>query len=102
MKGLRQGDIIKIQGYKDRFLLVSKNAFISATGMFHVCPFLPDVPSGPLHIAATGKNGENGTAVCESLKLIDPSVRSCRRLDSLAYRDIINISDAIQGIFEYD
>jgi mRNA interferase MazF len=33
-----QGDIIKIHGYKGKFIIVSKNAFIKATNVFHVCP----------------------------------------------------------------
>jgi len=102
MNGFRQGDIIKIQGFKNRFLIISKNAFITATGVFHVCPFLTDIPAGPLSIPAVGNLNETGTAVCEQIKLIDPAARNCRQIDSLKYKDIMNISDAIQGIFEYD
>ena len=98
-----QGDIIKINGFaKKLFVVVSKNAFIRATGVFHVCPFMEGVPDGPLHIAAAGRNNNAGTVICEQIKLIDPSARRCVRIDSLLYGDIMNISDAIQGIFEYD
>lgn len=41
-----QGDIIKISGYKNKFLIVSKNAFIKATNVFHVCPLLDKYPKG--------------------------------------------------------
>lgn len=102
MNEFRQGDIIRIQGFKNRFLIISRNAFIKATGVFHVCPFLPDIPAGPLSIPTTGNLNESGTAICEQIKLTDPTARNCRRIDSLKYRDIIDISDAIQGMFEYD
>ena len=103
MNDFFQGDIIKIQGFKNRlFVIVSKNAFIKATGMFHVCPLIPDVPAGPLHIKVTGRKGCTGTAICEQVKIIDPSARGCTREDALPYEVIMDVSDAIQGIFEYD
>lgn len=97
-----QGDIIKIAGFKDKFAIVSKNAFIAAVNVFHVCPLLADYPSGPLHIAVEGKEKTKGTVICEQVKLIDPAARGCTKIDRLSYDDIMNISDTIQGIFEYD
>ena len=97
-----QGDIIKISGLKDKYVVLSKNAFIKAVNMFHVCPVLENHPEGPVHIKIEGKKGVKGTAICEQIKLIDPSVRGCFVKDSLPYRDIMEISDAVQGIFEYD
>ena len=103
MTDLYQGDIIRISGFgSKRFVVVSKNAFIRTTGAFHVCPMLEGIPEGPLHIAVNGIRGVSGVVVCEQLKLIDPGARSCSRLDSLQYGEIMNISDAIQGVFEYD
>ena len=103
MSEFYQGDLIKISDFKKQlFLIVSKNAFIKATGIFHVCPMIAGVPAGPLHIQASGKKGTSGTVICEQIKAIDPKARGCNRVDLLAYEDIMNISDAIQGIFEYD
>ncbi len=98
-----QGDIIKISGFaRQLFVIVSRNAFIKATGIFHVCPMMPQVPAGPVHLAVKGRNGESGTVICEQIKAIDPKARGCSRVDLLSYNDIINVSDAVQGIFEYD
>ena len=97
-----QGDIIKLAGFKNAFLIVSKNAFIKATKVFHVCPIIENYPNGPLHIEIEGKEGTKGTVICEQVKLIDPSVRGFSRADRVSYETIMNISDAIQGIFEYD
>lgn len=98
-----QGDIIKINDYKKQlFVVVSKNAFIRATGIFHVCPFMKDIPDGPIHIRTIGKNGTQGTVICEEIKAIDPATRACSKTDYLLYKDIMNVSDTIQGVFEYD
>lgn len=103
MTSISQGDVIKINGFGNKlFVVISKNAFIQATKVFHVSPIIKDVPNGPLHIPVVGKNNTSGIVICEQLKLIDPSARNCNRVDSLHYGDIMNISDAIQGIFEYD
>lgn len=103
MNDFFQGDIIKIAGFrKQLFVIVSKNAFIKATGIFHVCPVIQDVPAGPIHIPVIGKHGESGTVICEQIKAIDPKARGCNKVDVLAYGDIMNVSDTVQGIFEYD
>lgn len=103
MNKFYQGDMIRITGFKNQlFVIVSKNAFIKVTGIFHVCPVLPNVPAGPLHIPVSGKKGASGTVICEQIKAIDPAARGCTREDLLAYEDIMNVSDAVQGIFEYD
>ncbi|MCR5473584.1 MAG: type II toxin-antitoxin system PemK/MazF family toxin, partial [Lachnospiraceae bacterium] len=75
---------------------------IKSTGVFHVCPLLKNVQAGPIHIAVKGIKGTEGTIICEQIKLIDPSARGVNRVDRLSYKDFMNISDAIQGIFEYD
>ncbi len=98
-----QGDIIKIAGFKKQlFVIVSKNAFIKATGIFHVCPLIKGMNEGPVHIPVSGKKGETGTVICEQVKAIDPGARECKKTDFLGYEDIMNVSDTIQGIFEYD
>lgn len=102
MKTFSQGEIVKVEGYRQLFLVISKNAYIKATGHFHICPLLADTEPGPLHIPVSGKKGESGTALCENIKLIDPKARACLRVDRIPYDTLMDISDAIQGIFEYD
>ncbi len=103
MIDLYQGDIIKIGGFgKTLFFIISKNAFIKHTGAFHVCPFLSDVNAGPVHIRVKGNEGKEGTVICEQIKFIDPAIRACTRVDHVSYSDIMEVSDTIQGIFEYD
>ncbi len=98
MKSFYQGDIIKIQGFKNYFLIISKNSFINKTGVFHVCPILSPCSAGPLHIPVE----KYGTVICEQVKLIDPEERSCSQKGRITYGEIMDISDAVQGMFEYD
>lgn len=97
-----QGDIIKIEGKNHLFLIVSNNTFIKYTGAFHICPIIENVENNPLHIAVRTAKGYAGTAICEQLLLFDPSKRPCSKYDDISYDQIMNISDAIQGVFEYD
>jgi len=101
MKAFSQGDLIKVSGFKNLFLIVSNNSFINSTGVFHVCP-VTDSKEGVLHISVIGKKGNAGVVICEQIKLLDPAARSCMTIDRIGYSDIMNISDAIQGVFEYD
>lgn len=102
MTDFSQGDILKIRGIKHSCLIVSTNAFIKSAKVFHVCPVIKDIPEGPLHIKINGHIKEQGTVACEQIKLIDPVFRRCSIIDSIPYRELMNISDAIQGMFEYD
>lgn len=102
MKDFLQGDIIKAAGFKNYFIIVSRNAFIKNTNAFHVCPMLENRPAGPLHIPVVGREGTKGTVICEQIKLIDPAARGCSKTDHVPYETIMNISDAVQGMFEYD
>ena len=103
MKEFYQGDIIKIADYKKQlFVIISKNAYIKAVGRFHVCPLINATFEGPTHIPITANKLTSGTVICDQIKPIDPNARTCTKVDSLKYEDIINISDCIQGLFEYD
>ena len=42
-----------------------------------------------------------GYVQCEKIALLDLSVRGYKIIDSMPLSELINISDAIQGIFEY-
>ncbi len=103
MKDFSQGDLVKISGFKNLFLIVSKNAFIKSTGMFHVCPAVTGIKQGPLHIEAESLVDKKAvTILCEQIKLIDPKERRVSTSDRISYSDKMEISDALQGIFEYD
>lgn len=99
METLHQGDILKIEKIKHPVLVVSKD-FFNTSGEIIGCPIIQDSTPGPLHIWMSA-NETRGYIHCEKLALLDLSVRGYQKVDRLPFADMINVSDAIQGIFEY-
>lgn len=99
MEPLHQGDILKIEQIKHPVLVVSKD-FFNTSGEIIGCPIINHSNPGPLHIWMSTKNTE-GYIHCEKLTLLDLSVRGYKKTDRLPISEIMNVSDAIQGIFEY-
>ena len=99
MSNLHQGDILRVEKIKHPVLVVSKD-FFNSSGEIIGCPIIKESLSGPLHIwMSTEEN--NGYIQCEKLALLDLSVRGYKIIERLPISEIINVSDAIQGIFEY-
>ena len=99
MDMLHQGDVLKIEKIKYPVLVVSKD-FFNTSGEIIGCSIIKDSIPGPLHIwMNTGAN--EGYIQCEKLTLLDMSVRGYKKVDSLPIAEVINVSDAIQGVFEY-
>lgn len=94
-----QGDIVSIEGVVHKMLVVSNQAFNDAGGIV-VCPILKDVEEGALHIPVDCARIK-GVAVCEQLKFFQLKHRSFRVVDSISFFQVTDISDAIQGIFEF-
>ena len=99
MEILHQGDILKIEKIKHPVLVVSKD-FFNTSGEVIGCPIIRDSIPGPLHIWMATEENE-GYIQCEKLALLDLSIRGHKRIDHLPFVEMINVSDAIQGIFEY-
>ena len=53
------------------------------------------------HITLTKTNGIVILIHCEKLALLDLSIRGYKKVDRLPISEMMNVSDAIQGIFEY-
>ena len=99
MEVLHQGDILKIEKIKPPVLVVSKD-FFNISGEIIGCPIIKNSMPGPLHIWMSTEENE-GYIQCEKLALLDLSIRGYKKVDRLSIPEMINISDAIQGIFEY-
>ena len=96
---LHQGDILKIEKIEHPVLVVSKD-FFNSSGEIIGCPIIRNSAPGPLHIWMATKENE-GYIQCEKLALLDMSFRGYKKVDRLPISEMINVSDAIQGIFEY-
>ena len=99
MTYLHQGDILKIERIKDPIVIVSKD-FFNATGNIIGCPIVKSCPKSSLHIWTSALENE-GYIQCESLNLLDMTVRGHKRTGRLPFQELMNVSDAIQGMFEY-
>ena len=99
MAALHQGDILKIEKIKHPVLVVSKD-FFNTSGEIIGCPIMKDSMPGPLHIWMSTDENE-GYIQCEKLALLDLSIRGHKKIDRLPISEMINVSDAIQSIFEY-
>lgn len=99
MINFHQGDILKIEKIKHPVLVVSKD-FFNTSGQIIGCPIIKDSFAGPLHIWMYTEENE-GYIQCEKLALLDLVYRGYKKVDSLPMSEMINVLDAIQGIFEY-
>lgn len=96
---LHQGDILKIEKIKYPVLIVSKD-FFNTSGEIIGCPIYTNSSESPLHIAVDASEVQ-GFVQCEKLALLDLSVRGYQRIDRIRIGDLMNIADAVQGIFDY-
>lgn len=96
---LHQGDIARIEGIKIPVLVVSKDYF-NKSGEIIACPIFSENKSGPLHIAIKAEDTQ-GYVQCEKVSLFDLQIRGYSKIDRIEMAEIIDITDAIQGIFDY-
>lgn len=99
MEQLSQGDILKIERIKHPVLVVSKDYF-NTCGEVIGCPIVGNSKPGPLHIRMATE-ATQGFIQCEKLALLDLTIRGFQKVDRLPLAEMINVSDAIQSIFEY-
>lgn len=94
-----QGDLLKINGVADPAIVVSNSPF-NRLGKVMACPIQKNVQENPLHIEINAGQVE-GYVLCEQVKYIDLSSRGVIKISSAEFFDILNISDAVMGIFDY-
>lgn len=94
-----QGDILKVEKIKYPVLVVSKD-FFNTSGEIIGCPIYGISSQSPLHIPIFTEE-MIGEVQCEKFALLDLKVRGYKKIDRIELEDIINITDAIQAIFDY-
>jgi len=99
MREYHQGDILKIERIKYPVLVVSKD-FFNDSGEIIGCPILDISSRSPLHISIFTEEIV-GEVHCEKLALLDLTVRGYKKIERIEMADIMNITDAIQSIFDY-
>lgn len=96
---VNQGDIVKIERIRSSVLVTSKD-FFNQTGEIIGCPVFQNSSASPLHIKIRTDSTE-GYVQCEKLALIDLNDRDFSKTGRISMTDIIEITDAIQSIFDY-
>lgn len=97
---IEQGVVLKVPGLCSMpVAVVSKNLFNQA-GSAMVCPVTDDRPDNIFHIEVRYAE-MNGTVLCEQVRMVDLRKRGFTRIGCLKMPDIMNITDAIQSIFDY-
>jgi len=94
-----QGDIVKIENIKLPSIVVSTD-FFNASGSVVCCPIYKNTFPDPLHIRIESDSIE-GVAVCEQLRVIDLKQRGHKIVGSVKLENRMDISDAVQSIFDY-
>ena len=98
MDRIEQGDILRVGGLTHPVMVVS-NALFNGSGKAMVCPVLKSAAEGPLHIRLKECPVE-GLVLCEQVRYVDLAARGFTRLASIRYFDVMDISDAVMGIFD--
>ncbi len=96
---VEQGEIISLQGYKMRFVVVSKNT-MNESGFAILCPILADSLSGNLVFPIETKR-VRGFVMCDSMKRVDLNSRGYKSIDRIPITKMIFILDMIQSVFDY-
>lgn len=99
MPSIEQGDLLKVDGVAHPVLVVSNN-FFNRSGKVIACPVLKNAAPSPLHIAIDNPVVE-GAVICEQVRYLDLAARRFSKLSQAHYFEIMDISDAVMGIFEY-
>ena len=99
MTKIEQGDLLKVDGLKYPVIVVS-NDFFNGSGKAIVCPILKNAVEGPLHIRLKDCPVE-GVILCEQVRYVDLSVRRFSKMTASHYFDIMDISDAVVSMFDY-
>lgn len=95
----RQGDILWLEKEKQYVLVLSRD-FFNQSGMSVVCPLRDRADPDALHIRIHS-DIYTGTALIEHLRSLDLQAVNYRKISGISYEQIRDISDAVQGIFDF-
>lgn len=99
MQKIEQGDLLKVGGLKYPVIVVSNN-FFNESRKAIVCPIVKDAIEGPLHIKLKDCPVD-GYVLCEQVRYVDLAERHFSKMTATHYFDIMDISDAVMGMFDY-
>lgn len=96
---VEQGDIVKIEGVKDRALVISKD-FYNQTGKVIVCPVLNKSADSSFTIDFQ-INNKQFFVTCDSVRMLDLRERGHRKIARIPMNKLLFITDLVQSIIDY-
>ena len=99
MAQFEQGDLLTIDGIQQPVIVVSNDVF-NQSGKAIVCPIVQSAQEGPLHIKLKDSSVQ-GVVLCEQVRYLDLAARRFHKLTATHYFDIMDISDAVVSMIEY-
>ena len=99
MAQFEQGDLLQIDGIQQPVIVVSNDVF-NQSGKAIVCPIVQSAQEGPLHIKLKDSSVQ-GVVLCEQVRYLDLAARRFHKLTATHYFDIMDISDAVVSMIEY-
>ncbi len=97
---ISQGDILSVDKLTFPVMVVSKN-FFNRSEQVIACPVTKNAAPDPLHIKVNLTPDEEVYVLCEQIKLLDLRIRGFKKINEAGMESIMDITDAIQGIFDY-
>lgn len=94
-----QGDLLLFSGENRKALVLSKD-FFNRSGLSVVCPVVSQAAEDALHIPISTEK-DCGIALCEHLKTADLKNRRYKKIGTIPYSQIQEVTDAVQAIFDY-
>ena len=99
MELISQGEILQLEK-SGMYVLVLSREFFNRSGLAVVCPVVEKTFEDALHIAV-GTDSFKGVAQLEHLHSMDLHARYFRSVSVIPFAQMQDISDAVQGIFDY-
>ena len=99
MVKINMGDILRLEDTAFPILVLSKE-FFNNSGMIIACPVAAHASEDALHIPV--RTGDfSGIALLEQLRSLDIHARLYKKEGQISFEQVQDISDAVQGIFDY-
>ena len=99
MQKVEQGDVLRIDGISFPVIVVSQD-FLNESGSAVVCPVMANAAKSPLHIPLQTP-AISGVVLCEQARYLILAGRRLTKLSSAHLFEMMDISDAVMGIFDY-
>lgn len=99
MEQISQGEILQLENGRMHVLVLSRE-FFNRSGLAVVCPVVEKTFEDALHTAVR-TDSFSGIAQLEHLHSMDLNARYYRRVSVIPFAQMQDISDAVQGIFDY-